>query len=171
MRSRWRIVSGACVGSPFSTGAIYNMPPPLSNTAFGAISIQFPIALTGAALNLATDVGATTFSAYLNGSLVTTFNRVTDFSKSSLSYGFEGFEFDRIEVRTVLEGTTGQIAFTGTDNLQFASVPASAIVTPEPSTATMLLGCAIALLALHRRRTRPRQNSGLDRSGDRLRGN
>ena len=141
-------------GSPFATGAIYNVPPALSNIAFGAISIEFPMALMGAAFNLATDVGATTFSAYLNGSLVETFNSATDFSKSSSFYGFEGFEFDRIEVRTVLEGTTGQIAFTGIDNLQFASVPAAAVLAPEPSTAAMIFGGVIALFAYRRRRSR-----------------
>lgn len=138
-------------GSPFGTGALYNVPPAPS-TLFGLISIRFGGPTTAAAFNLATDAGTTTFTAFLNGAVVSTFNRPTNVAQSTLFFGFEDVQFDRIDVQTLLNGTTDpQIAFTGIDNLQVTTR-----VTPEPGTLALTVAGLVMVCGAMRRRARSR---------------
>ena len=117
---------------------------------YGELRIDFGAAINAASFNLVTDIGTSTFSAFLNSALVSTFDRGTDNTQSALFYGFENIQFDRLAVRFVLTGTT-TLAFTGIDNLRY-----SGTTVPEPGTLalTLTLGGLGAVAGAVRQRRR-----------------
>ena len=131
-------------GSPFATNALYNFSP--VNFVFGELRIRFGSAIEAASFNLVTDIGTSTFSAFLNDALVGTFQRPTDNTQSALFYGFENIQFDRLDVRFVLTGTT-TLAFTGIDNLRY-----SGTTVPEPGSLALTVGGLAAVAGVLRRR-------------------
>jgi hypothetical protein len=137
-------------GAVFNTSAIYNFTALWDEST--PLSIIFATPVTGAAFNYMTHDGVSLFEAFLGVQRVSFFEAPTGalVGSDQLFWGFEGFEFDRIVVRSsALQGEA-----VGIDNLQVASE-----VVPEPSTIA-LFAFGIATLGaaqLRRRRNTERQ--------------
>ena len=114
-----------------------------SFTGFGQfpdLQISFNSVVTGAAFQLVTNGGTSTFNAFLNNALVGTGALAT--STSVAYYGFTGGAFNRIQV--LAPGNAALLI----DNVQSQGVP-------EPATwAMMLMGFGGLGLALRTRRAR-----------------
>jgi hypothetical protein len=114
----------------------------LGGTVVELIRIDFssPASAAGLHLRTAQDT-ATTFAALLDNLVVESFTRVTGFTTSSVSenfYGFDGNEFDALELSFDVDPTGAA----GINNLQFNTIP-------EPSSGLLVL-VGWALLALRR---------------------
>jgi hypothetical protein len=130
-------------GAVFSTSAIYNFTALFDEEE--TLEIMFASPITGAAFNVMTLEGVTLFEAYLGAQKVDFFEWETGLESSTLFWGFEGFEFDRI----VLTSGALQGHAVGIDNLQLASD-----VVPEPASIALFGFGALALGAVRFRRRR-----------------
>jgi hypothetical protein len=139
----------------FAPGACYNVEPfyfpTASLSSFGCgtsgnVSILFGDNVTDAALALQSNWEINTFSSYLNGVLVETFDTLTflsslpDLSNASNFYGFTGSLFNELRI------SNGSGVFQ-IDNLQMLA----ATNVPEPSTLA-LLGLGLTGIGFARRK-------------------
>ena len=148
----------ADVGVTLSPGAYVNpqagflSPDYLGNFTFNndptydPFSILFTNDVTGAAVEVVTNPGTTTFTALLNGSVVESFAAATS-STAGAYYGFTGVVFD--ELRIDPNNTFALI-----DNVEFDT---TATPVPEPAS-LLLLGSGIAGIAAKVRKRRKQQS-------------
>ena len=138
--------SGGYSGSSFATPAIYNFAPGTCCESMFAMVFGTPV--TGASFNAVDNSSVSTvFSAFLGGSLVSSFVNTVPIANdaatsTSLFWGFDGITFDRIEISHTAAGF-------GIDNLSYAST------VPEPGTVALLATGLIGILGVVSRRRRP----------------
>ena len=104
-------------------------------------SIKFDENVRAAGFNLRTNEDTTTFTAFLDGVFVETFNATTDLVASSNFFGFTDIIFDEIRFDMAIVGQQGF----NLDNLEFITVP-------EPSLVALLGLGLIGLGAMRRRK-------------------
>ncbi len=113
-----------------------------ANTVVAPGAIKFDKQVSAAGFNLRTNPDTTTFTAFLNGVFVESFNAATNLTTSSNFYGFTGIIFDEIQFDMAIVGQQGF----NLDNLEFVTVPA-------PSALFLIGAGLLGLGAMRRRRT------------------
>lgn len=142
--TEWSAEQPGCLGSTFTTGALFTFSCVASRPTPSPMTVNFTSAVNGAAFNLITNNSTTTFTAFLGSVQVSTFDAATSTNEpESYWYGFENTVLDRIVISEPF--VNGAMVL---DNMQVATN-----VVPEPSTYALMFSGLMALgFAAKRRR-------------------
>lgn len=145
-------------GSPFQTAAIYNfvfgklesISPKLSLLFIDRFSFK-SLPVTRVAFNFTSLPGTATFTAFLAGLEVATFDAATAFEADNATkwWGFEGVKLDRIDI-SIEPDPNVPIGLFGLDNLQIGTDDITTV--PEPAVPSLVALGAVALALTRRRR-------------------
>ncbi len=126
----------------FSTASAGNFV--LGGSFVNPIDIFFNATVTGAAFNLLSNDGTSSFEALLGGSPVFSFNAGTGQGDPAAWYGFDGIAFGQIEI---LPGGDRNAALI--DNIEYTTTP-----VPEPTSVSLVALGSVGLAGAGRRKLR-----------------
>ncbi|GBF81673.1 hypothetical protein [Aphanothece sacrum] len=145
-------------GLEFDPGLFFIFPlpsnPPLPNLGLGGVtnssilsefSLKFLEDQTSAAFSMSTAPTISNFTALLNGSVVESFQAMTDFTQTNNFFGFKDILFNEIRINFANNNQTIPNAIIG--EVQFGNSVEPPLEVPEPSSVMSLL--VIGLFGIH----------------------